>query len=159
MTRADAPRRAAPVAIALVLALGAGSCGAGARAPHETTTAAGGMAEEQTRGPEPAPETTDARRAEIQRLERRIGLAQNALPADETAGADASPPGAPPTRSESEPERCERACQAAASICEASRRICGLADELRDDWSRGRCTLAGRACGDAQRRSTDRCGC
>ncbi len=53
---------------------------------------------------------------------------------------------------------CEQACQATGSICQAARRICSLADQMDDDWARGRCRAASRTCTDTRRRAANSCG-
>lgn len=71
---------------------------------------------------------------------------------------DGTPPGVSSPRVETEAPACERFCRSAASICDASHRICAIADQMSDDWARGRCQVAGLSCQNAQRETDSRCG-
>lgn len=131
--------------------------------------AMGGCGGAQTRGAAtaatPAAGQTTARveedasdpRAEIERLERQIAQQSGEVPPEPAQPTHV--PGVSRTPGGSDGELvCEQACQASGSICQAARRICSLADEMDDDWARGRCRSASRTCDDNRRRATNACG-
>jgi hypothetical protein len=140
--------------------LAVGGCGGAqtrAAAPEARSTAAGGVSEE-------APPADH--RAEIERLEREIASNTNAVrPAPPPESPPGSPTGVEPggVPGVSRPTHdgeivCEQACQASGSICRAAQRICTLADEMGDEWARGKCRTAQRTCTDTRRRATNACG-
>lgn len=51
---------------------------------------------------------------------------------------------------------CKDVCKLANSICDNAENICRLAEQLDEDWARGRCTGATTSCGQAADRC---CGC
>ena len=104
----------------------------------------------------PASEEGDVRRAEIERLERQIDSRTGAVPNAE--GPAPGPPGIARPQGEDAERTCEQACQASTSICQAAARICSLADDIDDDWARGKCRRASRTCTDVRRRSVNACG-
>jgi hypothetical protein len=96
-------------------------------------------------------------RAEIERLEREIAAQSGAVPPEPAQPGQV--PGVTRSPGASDGEMvCEQACQATGSICQAARRICSLADEMDDDWARGRCRTASRTCTSTRRRATNTCG-
>ena len=147
-------RRAIPLLISWAATNGCG--GAQLRGAQEPAAAMEAGPGEEVRG--------DDRRQEILRLEGQIQARAGAVPS-EGARQDAGAPGVNPPVAPgvsrtpgAEPASCEQACQASGSICQAAARICSLADDMDDDWARGRCRLASRTCADVRRRSTNACG-
>jgi hypothetical protein len=57
---------------------------------------------------------------------------------------DGTAAGAPPS--------CTEICDLSGYICRAQADICRLADELAEDWARGRCEHAKTSCTDARKR-------
>ncbi len=88
---------------------------------------------------------------EIATLERRIASAKANLSGGVSRGAaSASAPAAAPSAAGAAPfTRCDGVCQAAAEICTCHRRICTLADELKDGRSADSCRRSQRDCEDA----------
>lgn len=151
------PARVWPVVLFWLAVGGCGGAQTRSEAPQaqSRTTAAGGIAEE-------APPD---HRAEIERLEREIASRTTAVPPER---GPVSPPEAPPGTEPGVPGVsrpthdgelvCEQACQASGSICRAAQRICSLADDMGDEWARGKCRSAQRTCTDTRRRATNACG-
>jgi len=156
----SARRRSAAVP-AVLFWLAVGGCGGAqmrgaAREPSQTTAAAGA-----------AEESPPDARAEIERLEREIAARSGAVPSGQEVPAGPvpgvtrtpQPPGVARNQGQGDGELvCEQACQATGSICQAARRICSLADQMDDDWARGRCQVASRTCTDTRRRASNACG-
>ena len=95
---------------------------------------------------------------EVATLERRIASAKATIrggvsraAASESAPASAAGSGSAPF------SRCDGVCQAAEEICTCHRRICALADELKDSRSADSCRRSQRDCEDAGR-SCAACG-
>ncbi|MBL9003851.1 MAG: hypothetical protein JNJ46_06375 [Myxococcales bacterium] len=88
---------------------------------------------------------------EIATLERRIASAKANLSGGVSRGAaSASAPAAAPSAAGAAPfTRCDGVCQAASEICTCHRRICTLADELKDGRSADSCRRSQRDCEDA----------
>ena len=157
--------------VALAGALMAG-CGAAA-APRASTA--------------PPPSSPAEARAELDRLERKIGQARSSLGLPvrtEKAAADGAPaagepdlafePAAPPSPApaakprvtESDPDQeesrqelnaCSDNCRLSRAICHAARRICSIASYLGDADAASRCKRARRDCKDARQAKPEDC--
>lgn len=94
---------------------------------------------------------SDGSGGEIATLERRIASAKSGLQGGVArGGASQSAPAAAPAMAGDGPHRrCDSVCQAANEICTCHRRICTLADELKDGRSADSCRRAQRDCEEA----------
>jgi hypothetical protein len=119
--------------LAAWLCLAIVACAAAKQAPKTPTA---GAPPEQTMPESP--------HDEIERLSKDIAAQQSS-----------AVPVAPTPMSAGASETCKSVCVIQDSICKNSRRICELADEIKDDWSAGKCTDATKACTDATKRCTD----
>lgn len=82
----------------------------------------------------PQTSPSDPRRAEIARLDARIGEQRRALSL-QTAPV------------------CPQVCEAADSICHSQEEICRIAGELGNDpWARDKCISARESCAEARKR-------
>lgn len=89
---------------------------------------------------------------EIGTLERRIASVKSGLHGGVArgGGGDAAPAAAPSSGGDGgSHRRCDAVCQAANEICTCHRRICFLADELKDGRSADSCRRAQRDCEEA----------
>lgn len=94
----------------------------------------------------------DSSGGEIATLERRIASAKSGLSGGVARGvaSESAPAAAPSAGGSGGPyRRCDSVCQAANEICTCHRRICVLADELKDGRSADSCRRAQRDCEEA----------
>jgi len=129
-----------------------GGCGGAQRREAQAPT----LASESAAGQDVTPE---GRRQEILRLEQQIEARTAAVPHEESQDAGVpNAPGVSRTPGTEPGASCEQACQATGSICQAASRICSLAEEMDDEWAKGRCRAASRTCTDVRRRASNACG-
>lgn len=95
--------------------------------------------------------STPSSSGEIATLERRIASAKTSLHGgvSRSASSEAAPASAPSAAGSGPYGRCDSVCQAAAEICTCHRRICALADDLKDGRSADSCRRSQRDCEDA----------
>lgn len=96
---------------------------------------------------------------EIATLERRIAAAKANLQGgvSRSSSSDSAPAAAPSASGSGPFGRCDAVCQAAQEICSCHRRICALADELKDGRSADSCRRSQRDCEESGR-SCAACG-
>ncbi len=103
--------------------------------------------------PKPAAEGGSGSAGEIATLERRIASAKAGLSGGVShSSAGAAAPSAPASTSGGDGgpfRRCDAVCQAAEEICTCHRRICALADEIKDGKSADSCRRSQRDCEEA----------
>ena len=101
--------------------------------------------------PKEAGVASDGSGGEIATLERRIASAKSGLQGGVARGgsSESAPAAAPGGGGDGPFRRCDSICQAANEICTCHRRICTLADELKDGRSADSCRRAQRDCEDA----------
>lgn len=100
--------------------------------------------------PKPTADDSTGSSGEISTLERRIASAKAGLSGGVSRSSGGASPSAPAAASESGPfRRCDAVCQAAEEICTCHRRICALADEIKDGKSADSCRRSQRDCEEA----------
>ena len=103
--------------------------------------------------------TSPSSGGEIATLERRIAAAKSNLQGgvSRSSSSDSAPAAAPSASGSGPFGRCDAVCQAAQEICSCHRRICTLADELKDGRSADSCRRSQRDCEESGR-SCAACG-